>query len=195
MAATKKERRNKMLVVVIGTFILVTLFFYFMKKDTEKAKEEAIKVEIENLLGSDIEMDYPSTPKEVIVLFNKLITCYYDEKLSDDTIKKVMAQERVLFDQELLNKNQFDDQFKDLKEEITDYRKAKRTIVGSSVGKSSSVEYYKKEGKEYASIIATYTLKDSEVTKTYQKYILRKDENGKWRILGWEITSPTDIGK
>lgn len=195
MEVTKKERRNKMLIVVIGTILLVVLYFYFMDKNSKKAEEVALSEQVEKILGSDIEMDYPSTPREVIILFNDIMTCSYEENLDDDTLKKIISQERVLFDQELLDNNPLESQLADLKEDILDYQKAKRTIVTSAVAKSSSVEYWSKEGKEYASIIASYTLKDSEVVKTYEKYILRKDEQEKWRILGWQIASPTDLDK
>lgn len=195
MSVTRKEKRNKMLIVVFGSIIMIVLFFYLMDKDTKKAKQEAIDAQVQDLLGSDIEMDYPTSPRQVIMEFNKIIVCYYEKKLDDETIKKLMTQERVYFDQELLDNNTFENQFKDLKAEIEDYRKADRTIVNCAVAKGSSVEYWTKDDREYASILSSYTLKDSEVVKTYEKYILRKDDQGKWRILGWEISEPKDLNK
>lgn len=195
MSVSKKERRNKTLITVLGTIILVVLYIFLMNRDTKKAQQENLSEQVLNVIGSDIEMDYPSTPREVIIKFNEIMTCCYENNLSDDTLKKLIMQERVLFDQELLEQNPIDTQLADLKEEILDYEKSKRTIISSAVAKSSSVKYSSKEDREYASIIASYTLKDSEVTKTYQKYILRKDDNDKWRILGWEITQPTDLNK
>ncbi len=195
MSVSKKERRNKRLITFIGIIILVGLYIFLMNRDTKKAQEENLSEQVLNVIGSDIEMDYPSTPREVIIKFNEIMTCCYEKNLSDDTLKKLIMQERVLFDQELLEQNPIDSQLKDLKEEINDYKKSKRTIISSAVAKSSSVTYWSKEDKEYASIIASYTLKDSEVTKTYEKYILRKDDNDKWRILGWEIAPPTDLDK
>ena len=195
MAVTKKERRNKMLIVVIGTILLVVLYFYFTNKESKKAEESALSEQVEKIIGSDIEMDYPSSPREVIILFNNIMTCSFKENLDDDTLKKIISQERVLFDQELLDNNPLESQLADLKEEILDYKKAKRTIVTSAVDKSSSAEYWSKDDKDYASIVASYTLKDSEVAKTYERYILRKDEQDKWRILGWQIATPIDLDK
>lgn len=195
MSVTRKEKRNKTLIAVIGSIILIVLFFYFMDRDTKKAKQEAADEQVQELLGVDIEMDYPTTPRQVIMEFNKIIVCYYEKKLDEDSIKKLMAQERIYFDQELLENNTSENQLKDLKAEIEDYRKANRKVVGSSVAKGSSVEYWTKDDREYASIISSYTLKDSEVVKTYEKYVLRKDDQGKWRILGWEISEPKDLNK
>lgn len=195
MATSKREQRNKWIVVVVGTLFLVFLYFFFMNNNEKKAKETKISEEVKEILDTDIEMDYPGTPKELIILYNKIIACYYERKLDDKTLEKLVGQERILFDQELLDNNTFEDQMKDLKAEISDYRKVNRVIIGSAVAKSNSVDYYKKGEKEYASIVASYTLKDKEVKKTYERFTLRKDDNGKWRILGWEITSPVDLTK
>ena len=192
MEVSKKERRNKMLIVVIGTIVLVALYFFFSNRDTNNTEKAVLTEQVQKVIGTDLEMDYPGSPREVIILFNKIIDCYYEDELDDETLGKVMAQERVLFDQELLEANSFDAQLEGLKEEILDYKKSKRVIVSSSVAKSSTVEYWSKDSKDYAGIIASYTLKDKEVTKTYERYILRKDDQGKWRILGWEVTSPPD---
>ncbi|WP_455714928.1 DUF6715 family protein [Anaerosporobacter sp.] len=195
MAVSKKERRNKWLIVVIGTIILVALYIFLVNRDTKKAEQEDLAEQVQNVIGTDLEIDYPSTPREVIIKYNEIIACYYENKLDDDTIKKIMAQQRVLFDQELLEQNPIDSQLKDLKEELLDYQKNNRKFITSAVAKSSSVTYWSKDDRDYASIIATYTLKDSEVTKTYERYILRKDDQEKWRILGWQMTSPTDLDK
>lgn len=192
MEVSKRERRNKMLVVIIGTIILVALYFYFTDRNSKKAEQTTMTEQVQQVLGTDLEIDYPSTPREVIVQFNKIIACYYESKLDDETLKKIVSQQRVLFDQELLDTNSIDSQLKDLKEEILDYQESKRVIVSSSVAKSSTVKYWSDEGKDYAGIIASYTLKDSEVVKTHETYVLRKDDQGKWRILGWEVTTPAD---
>lgn len=192
MEVSKRERRNKMLVVIIGTIILVALYFYFTDRSNKKAEQTTMTEKVQKVVGTDLEMDYPSTPREVIVQFNKIIACYYDGKLDDETLRKIMNQQRVLFDQELLEANSIDSQLEELKAEILDYQETKRVIVSSSVAKSSTVKYWSDEGKDYAGIIASYTLKDSEVVKTHETYVLRKDDQGKWRILGWEVVTPTD---
>lgn len=192
MEVSKKERRNKMLVVVIGTIILVALYLFFTNKDNKKAEQAAITEQVREVLGTDLEMDYPGTPREVIIQFNKIIACYYENKLDEKTTEKIMEKQRTLFDQELLEANSFDSQLEVLQEEVLDYENSKRVIVSSSVAKSSSVKYWSAESKDYAGIVASYTLKDDKVVRTYETYILRKDDQGKWRILGWEVTTPTD---
>lgn len=195
MEVSKRERRNKTLIVVFGTIVLVALYFFFTNRDNKKVEQVALSEQVQKVIGTDFEMDYPSTPREVIIQLNEIFDCYYKNDLDDKTLEKVMAQERILFDQELLEVNSFDTQLEGLKEEILDYEKSKRTLVSSSVEKSSTVKYWTAEGKDYAGIIASYTSKDKEVTKSYERYILRKDDQGKWRILGWELTSKPNTDK
>lgn len=195
MEVSKRERRNKTLIVVFGTIALVALYFFFTNRDNKKVEQVALSEQVQKVIGTDFEMDYPSTPREVIIQLNEIFDCYYKNDLDDKTLEKVMAQERILFDQELLEVNSFDTQLEGLKEEILDYEKSKRTLVSSSVEKSSTVKYWTDEGKDYAGIIASYTSKDKEVTKSYERYILRKDDQGKWRILGWELTSKPNTDK
>lgn len=195
MEVSKRERRNKTLIVVFGTIVLVALYFFFTNRDNKKVEQVALSEQVQKVIGTDFEMDYPSTPREVIIQLNEIFDCYYKNDLDDKTLEKVMAQERILFDQELLEVNSFDTQLEGLKEEILDYEKSKRTLVSSSVEKSSTVKYWTDEGEDYAGIIASYTSKDKEVTKSYERYILRKDDQGKWRILGWELTSKPNTDK
>ena len=54
---------------------------------------------------------------------------------------------------------------------------------------SGNIVTWTDEEKEYARVIASYTQQeDRKYFKVYEEFILRKDENGKWKILGWYLT-------
>ena len=58
------------------------------------------------------------------------------------------------------------------------------------------VEYQTdKDGAQYASLHAEYWVRENNTTttKSYEKYMLRKDENGNWKILYWQLSEATDI--
>lgn len=43
-------------------------------------------------------------------------------------------------------------------------------------------------GAECAYVTASYFVKGKDgYTKTYQQYVLRQDEDGKWKILAYEV--------
>ncbi|HAB61445.1 MAG TPA: hypothetical protein DCE48_12270, partial [Lachnospiraceae bacterium] len=110
MEVSKRERRNKTLIVVIGTIVLIALYFFFTNRDNKKVEQVALTEQVQKVISTDFEMDYPSTPREVIIQLNEIFDCYYKNNLDDKTLEKVMAQERILFDQELLEANSFDTQ-------------------------------------------------------------------------------------
>ena len=44
-------------------------------------------------------------------------------------------------------------------------------------------------GAEYASIKTLYYIREgSNLNNTYTKFVLRKDSEGRWKILYWELT-------
>jgi hypothetical protein len=62
--------------------------------------------------------------------------------------------------------------------------------MGYAIESGDEVEYYTEEDVEYAVVNSSYTLRETETfTKTNEEYILRKDENGYWKILGWRVAT------
>ena len=51
------------------------------------------------------------------------------------------------------------------------------------------------EGEQFSTIVAYYnrTIKKEKPTRVYEKFLLRADENGNWKIVGWEKTESVDI--
>ena len=55
-------------------------------------------------------------------------------------------------------------------------------------------EVWEAEENHFAKIIASYTMKEaSDYKKTYEEFLLREDENGRWKIVGWRLTDPIEI--
>ena len=56
------------------------------------------------------------------------------------------------------------------------------------------LEFLKDKGKEYAIIdVAYFVHEDKKVIKTMEKFTLRKDSEGKWKILFWAIGKVSDM--
>ena len=55
------------------------------------------------------------------------------------------------------------------------------------LAENSEVEYSTVDNQSYASMKCIYYLKDEKGTsKVEEIYVLRKDENDRWKILGWK---------
>ncbi len=61
---------------------------------------------------------------------------------------------------------------------------------------SDAVKWTAEDGTEYSSIIGYFmSSTPNGFEYTYEKFLLRLEKDtGKWKILGWEATTPVDIG-
>ena len=118
------------------------------------------------------------------MLYNRIITCFYNDEYTDDELYDLGDQARKLFDDELLENNPRDEYFKNLKEDISEYHDKNKTIASSAVDSSNNVEYKEVDGDDCAYVKASYFIKEgSAYSRTYQMYVLRKDADGNWKIL------------
>ena len=144
--------------------------------------------ELDKLLTLKVENTYPSTPREVLKMYNRYLVAIYNEDLDDTQIKTLLEKQRIFYDSELLSVNTFESNYTSIVNDIALYRKSQKSIVKSSVAASTDVTYKEVDGKSYASMEASYFVRSgaAEFSKTYERYLFRKDETGKWRILGFE---------
>jgi hypothetical protein len=190
MEKKKKQSKKSIILMVIFSIIIISLYFFMRSRTTPYMSESvSSKTEAEKLISKDITGNYPSTPKEVLKLYARITKCFYNEKLNEKQISDLAGQIRLLFDEELLTNNPFDDYVLDLKVDISDYQDADRTIMSYKVGENDEVKYWEKDGKNYASQIVTFTLKEgSKYSKSYEEFIFRQDLQNQWKIMGWNLT-------
>jgi hypothetical protein len=56
------------------------------------------------------------------------------------------------------------------------------------------VEEFVVDGRECARLYVTYRLRQgTEYIYSNEVFILRKDENGHWKILGWELLEEEEV--
>lgn len=173
---------------IIATLLCVLLVcgaFYFVKQKADPSAEDNIQLtNVQKLTTRNLESNYPQTPREVVKYFNKIITCYYNETYTDDELKRLTEQAWTLFDQELQEKNPLDQYLKSVQADVADYKERGRSITQTSVCDSNDVRYFTDKGDELAYVTASYFIKEKKEYKdTNQMYVLRKDEDGNWRIL------------
>lgn len=191
-----KKRTAKTIVFMLVFSIVVIGLYFFIKTRTHPLAVESVtsKTEVEKLLSKDITNSYPSSPREVLKLYNRITKSFYNDGLKEEQIEQLANQMRYLFDDELLENKSYEDYLIDLKSDISEYEIAERTIINCVVEASSSVIYWESEKENYASIVANYFLKEgSDYSKIFEKFILRQDKDEKWKILGWDLSEKTDI--
>lgn len=171
-------------VVCIG--LVVGYYYYLSNKDTSDSTEvsEVQKVILKDLTGKS----YPATPREVIKLYNRIICCYYNEEYTEDELHKLADQARMLMDKELADNNPADQYYLQVETEVESYREKGKKINNASVCSSNEVEYGTIGEAECAYVTSSYFVRgDDGFEKSSQKFILRKDAEGKWKILAFEL--------
>ncbi|SFG25101.1 hypothetical protein SAMN04487761_10964 [Lachnospiraceae bacterium C7] len=167
--------------------------FYYTTQNSKKSVEDPKKLtKIEETLNKDLNKTYPKTPREVVKYYNKILECYYNEKPTKGQVKKLCKKSLQIFDDDLAKENPIDSYVASVQKDIDLYNESSKRITQSSVCSSNDVLYKKDKGDEIAYVEASYFMKESKkFTKSYQTYVLRKDEKGNWKILVWYKTEKT----
>ena len=181
-------KKAKMIIIAIACICLICGGYFVFSQSNATTEDEL--TEVEKILVKDLKKDYPKTPREVVKFYNRIIKCYYSEKLEEKQLRKMTEQMRLLLDKDLLLVNPEEEYYNSVKTEIEEYRRDKKVIVSTDVCDSNDVEYIddKKEGTEQvdklAFVNASYFINtDGKFANTYQQFVLRQDEKGCWKIL------------
>lgn len=195
MTKSKKKTVSTIGFMIVFSIIVIALYYLINTRTSPLFKDSASSMsEVEKLLNKDISNSYPASPREVLKRYSRIAQNYYNENLSDEQIEALSNQMLYLLDEELITNKTKEDYLIDLKVEITSFKKAGRTLMTYGVEDSESVVYWENDKKEFASLVVSFTLKEgSDYIKLLEDFILRKDEEGRWKILGWELSDKTKI--
>lgn len=184
-----KKRMGWLLTLTIIVVVCVGIYYHKSMNPDESADNQAEPEvsEVDKVLNKDLETNYPYTAREVVQFFIRIQKCYYNEKYTDEELVKLAYKATELFDEELKAENEFDEYYEELKIEIDTYKSRNQKINRVILDSSSDVVYSTIDEQKYASINCIYYLKADEGTsKVEETYILRKDAEGRWKILGWK---------
>lgn len=177
-----------MVVVALGYYM------YLSYRDTPTpAEQETVVTEVGKLTARNLDTDYPNTPRKVVDFYSQITKCFYSEDLTEEELIKLCEQSEKLFDAELLNVNPDETFLDNTKAAIAEYAQLERIVTDYVLESSDSIEYYTQEGQDYATISVKYFLRDKDgYGKTYEDFLLRKDGDGRWKIVGWQITPASE---
>ena len=183
-----KKNGTKVFTLVIFLIAIVALGVYIHLSNEAPGREDVTQTsEKEKLLNYDMENDYPKTVREAVKLHCRYLKCVYSEDFEEDELFTMNQQMRKLLDEELLEYNSPDEQLQALKDEISLYEVNKQKFVSYTLAETSQIEYNTENGKEYAKMRVTVAMTiDGASISVDEEYILRQDEDGKWKILGWQ---------
>lgn len=174
--------------IVLLLVIMGLAYYVHLSNRNRNQKEERTETEAEQLLQYDFESHYPKTVRETVKLHCRYMKCAYNEGFSDEELIVANQNIRKLFDEELLKYNTEQSQLTGLKDEIALYKENKQKYVSYSLSESSQIQYNEEAGQEYAKMKVGIVVKvGSSNLSGDEEYILRKDSQGYWKILGWQV--------
>lgn len=180
-------------IIIIAVLVALGLgyYYYLANKDTGKDATDiaADTSEVSVLISKDIMANYPESPKDVVNLYARITKAYYDTSLTDEQIEALGKQARLMFDDELKNTQTDADFYEKLKEDIGNYNSTKTRISSYVIQSAAKTKYSTFKDRQYASIALVYYLRQGDkLIDSPTKFTLRKDDDGHWKILFWELT-------
>ena len=190
-----KKTQNPVVVGIVMALLAVFIiggFFLVRSIGLKNLELKKSKTEVEKLMELNLDDNYPGNAREVLKVYNRILKCCYNEELTDEQIKKLAEQNQKLFDEQLLEKNPLDQYVEKLKKDIKDYKDKKTTIANIAIQDLAEAEREERGGYKFCNLLVSYIVKDTKGLKTTnEKYYLREDDKGRWKMLFWELTYKT----
>ncbi len=186
----KGKRRTIGTIITMTTITIVLIIMYYHISNRTSPSEENVN-EVEVLLSKDLELYYPATPKEVVKLYSNMLEFLYSD-LEDEEVKALAIKIRELYDDELLENNPMEEYMNNLSSEIAEWKAAERKITNYVFVKETDNLTSTVEGKEYTTIHVSYTFEEKKKYLEVWRFLLRKDDNNHWKILGWNYVPQTE---
>lgn len=191
MKKTTKKVVTASITMIVAAVLILSGYYFLIVRGEANQGERLPETEVGKLLAKDIDLKYPGTPSEVVKLYWRLNKCLYNEPVKEAEFDALVKQLRVLYDEELLAEegNSFEKMRENFQKEKEAFRKEKRLIASYIVDSDSDVDYASIDERECAtlkSITLEKIEKKTKKTRTVEQFICRKDQDGKWKILGWK---------
>ncbi len=178
-----------MVIVLIMAALLVFAYYRMANVTEENQKEEEVTITpVQEILLRNLDKNYPPSPKEVVKYYSDLTKCLYNEECTDEEIEELAKRALQIYDDELAANQEWSRYIMDLKSEIATKKSQEYAIMSYSLSSSTDVTYFTKDSYECASLYCTYNIRNGAVAGTVEElFILRKDDEGHWKILGWDL--------
>ena len=187
-----RKRSGMIGIIILGVILIVVVAGYaiHLNTRTKAAEEEAVEVSaVQKILQRDLERNYPPTPKEVVKYYADITKCFYNEDYSEEELDQMALKIQGLYDQELIDNKSQEDYLNDLRSEIVSMKQSDSTISGYVLSASVDVEEFVENGYSCARLYCTFSVKQGPkgTVRSMEQFVLRKDEDGHWKILGWDL--------
>lgn len=185
---------------LIVTIVLIGLiggyYYYLSNKKQDKSKEEEVKATaVQEVLMRNFDKNYPPTPREVVKCFGELTQCLLGETYTEEEFQQLAIQAQKLYDDELIAGKTQQQYYEDLKWDINLFKEEGVVISSYTPASSVDVEEFTQNGYKCAKLTCSFTLRKGTLLEANEEiFVLRKDDDGHWKILGWKPAENKNAG-
>lgn len=184
-------------IIMILLVALMLGYYYYLSNRQQKNEPPAAQMTVaQELISRNLDTNYPPTPKEVVRYYSDITKCFYNEEYSDGELEQLADKARTLFDEQLVDNNEWGQYIIELKSDIDYFKKNSIRISSYTISASTDVEEFSQDGFDFARLYCTYNLTSGSAKQPVEEvYLLRKDEDGHWRIFGWDLVENMTLEK
>ncbi len=177
---------KSIVLVVLGAMIILGVYMMITRVKGKPAKDEDYQLTaVDEITTTNLDKNYPADARMVVELYGKIMRTMYRETYDENQQNKMITVLAGIMDDELLaNQNNFP---KSIKNEIKEKKDGDYSIV-TYIVQAKEPDVVKVDGKKMCTVECLLSLRKgtSHVPITYD-FIMRQDEDGKWKILGWTV--------
>ncbi|MCH5275333.1 MAG: hypothetical protein J1E65_05795 [Lachnospiraceae bacterium] len=195
-----KKNTGKAITIKGGVVILLMVvamvgYYYYLSNKDKQIKAEQVDMSVaQELISRNLSTNYPPTPKEVVRYYSDITRCFYNEEYTEEEFKQLVNKAYELYDRDLQVQNEYGQYLIELSKDIEYYKDNSIRIANYSVSASTDVDIFQDSGYDFARLYCTYTLvRGARRQPVEEVYLLRKDEDGHWRIYGWDLAENVNI--
>lgn len=185
----KNAQGIKGMIIMLVLLALILGYYAYLSNRSKKDKSEEVVISaVQEVLMRDMEKNYPPTPKEVLKYYSELTQCFYNEELTEEELKDLGMRARELYDDELVANQTEEEYLSDLEFDVASFHSKGLTVFSFSTSSSTDVEEFTMDGRKWARLYCIYNLRQgSDMLSTQEVFLMRKDEDGHWKIYGWDL--------
>ncbi len=196
--AVKKKGNGVIKILLIMIFVtcvvIIAAYSYKSGRDVVKGdfnndRRASAETLYNDIKSFDPQKGYPKTPEEVMEFYGKCYKLIYGDMIRNEEIyAEVLHVQRMLFSDEMLQKNGFEEQLAQLKADIETLADENIFVVDFATKPAIYDKKYKT--CEVRTIISTNAVsEDKNNIKNYMMYNLVNDNNGLWKIQSFRRTN------
>ena len=176
---------------IIGLVLIGLVLGYFYYLSVRKGGDESDEVEIspvQEVLLRNLDKSYHPSPREVLKYYGQLVQCFYGEEYTEEEFEQLAAKVMELYDDELAGNQTPEQYLENLRWDVDQWKEKETKVSSYSLPSSTDVDFFTEDGYSWARLYFGMNLrKGTQLDVINAVYLLRKDDQGHWKIYGWKL--------